>query len=500
VGLHVIPAPLRFETDGGQSFLCRSGMAVLYEDATLGPGIERFCSETARRTGIQLIPTAGQRISADPSIKVELASGKDLTALGRPRGVWPIGSRPADERHSLRIDEHRIVVRAIESAGASRALTTLVQLLAMQANGASGEISAPNARILDAPRYAWRGLSLDVARTFFPVAQILRVIDLLALYKLNVLHLHLTDDQGWRLPIGRPPAQPNSGEGFYSVEDLHAIVRYAEDRLVTVVPEIEMPGHAAALIQLHPELDLGRQVGWLDPELPATFNLIEKVLADVADIFPSSYIHIGGDEPQGMPPRLYSTYVQHVRDFLRSLGKRPVSWQESVRAGLGPEDVIQYWFTDIALADPISNREIETAIAASAPVILSPLDHCYLDTPYAEPSADAMQMDRQSRVGLRRYVPKTVAESFEWEPAQVLGARRAGHVAGVEAAIWTETIDDFDDLSFSLLPRLPGIAHKAWSDPKSADWRHHRASLARHARLWEQDDLTYFRTSAVDWL
>ena len=182
----------------------------------------------------------------------------------------------------------------------------------------------------------------------------------------------------------------------------------------------------------------------------------------------------------------------------------PLLWQLQVfnqsGALLRSQEVVGKENQTLALADPISNREIETAIAASAPVILSPLDHCYLDTPYAEPSADAMQMDRQSRVGLRRYVPKTVAESFEWEPAQVLGARRAGHVAGVEAAIWTETIDDFDDLSFSLLPRLPGIAHKAWSDPKSADWRHHRASLARHARLWEQDDLTYFRTSAVDWL
>jgi hexosaminidase len=528
---HVIPAPLRFKADSRQRFSCRSGMAVLYEDAALGPGIERFCSETARRTGIELISAAGQRISAEPSIRVELASGNDLTALATPRGVWPAGSGPADERHSLTIDEDQIVVRAVESAGALRALTTLLQLLAMRANGAGEEISVPCARILDAPRYAWRGLSLDVARTFFPVAEILRVIDLLTLYKLNVLHLHLTDDQGWRLPMGRLPAHPNSDDRFYSVEDLRTIVRYAEDRLVTIVPEIEMPGHASAIIQLHPELDPGRHivkqglsrgkqrpVGWLDPELPATFNLIEKVLADVAAIFSSSYIHIGGDEPQGMPPGLYSTYVQHVRGFLRSIGKRPLGWQESARAGLGPEDVIQYWLTGIAFADSLpaeirkqlhvqlssdlvmSSREIETALAASASVILSPLNHCYLDIPYADPSADALQTDRRGRVGMRRYAPRTVAESFEWEPAQVLGARRAGQVAGVEAAIWTETIADFDDLSFLLLPRLPGIAHKAWGEPTSADWRHHRASLARHARLWEQDDLTYFRTSAVDWL
>jgi hexosaminidase len=132
-------------------------------------------------------------------------------------------------------------------------------------------------------------------------------------------------------------------------------------------------------------------------------------------------------------------------------------------------------------------------------VIVSPLSHCYLDVPYAEPSADPAQADRQARVGLRFYSPRTVAESFGWEPADALGPGRAARVAGVEAAIWAETISGFDDLSFLLLPRLPGVAHKAWTDPRAATWVDHRDRLARHGRLWAQDDLTYFRTSAVDW-
>jgi hexosaminidase len=215
-----------------------------------------------------------------------------------------------------------------------------------------------------------------------------------------------------------------------------------------------------------------------------------------------------------MPHDLYASYVRRLRRLVRSLGRRPLGWQESARAGLGPDDVIQYWFTDIALpaslppqvraqmdADlALSRRDVEVAAAASVPVIASPLSHCYLDVPYAEPSADPAQADRQGRVGLRLYAPQTVAASFEWEPADVLGPGREAQVAGVEAAIWAETISGFDDLCFLLLPRLAGIAHKAWSTPRYADWADHRDRLARHGRLWSQDELTYFRTSAVDWL
>jgi hexosaminidase len=279
---------------------------------------------------------------------------------------------------------------------------------------------------------------------------------------------------------------------------------------------------------MRPELNTGRNLvefevppghthhtAWLDPELPATFELLEEVLAGVAAIFRGPYIHIGGDEPRRMPHDLYSSYVQRIRGLVRSIGKRPLGWHESVRAGVGPDDVIQYWFSDIALpaaslppevraqmdADvTMSRRDVETAVAASAPVIVSPLSHCYLDVPYAEPSADPGQAEMQGRVGLRLYSPKTVAESFDWEPTEALGPGRAAHVAGVEAVIWAETISDFHDLCFLLLPRLAGVAHKAWSDPRVATWTDHRDRLARHGRLWAQDGLTYFRTSTVDWL
>ena len=522
----VIPAPVRFDGGGGR-FALRPGTRISYAATEVGPVVERFCSEVTRRMGLRLAPVAGNPVADEPSVRIELANGDELGALPAPLGVSPTGDGPADERHSLAIDAGQVVVRAAEPAGAARGLTTFIQLLATVPATGAGEISVPGARIVDAPRYAWRGLSLDLARAFFTLGEIRRVIDLLALYKLNVLHLHLTDDQSWRLPMPRPAGRPEPGGAFYGAGDLRAVAAYAAERFVTIVPEVDSPGHTSALVRMHPELDTGRnqvefelspghpqQAVWLDPELPTTFELIGQVLAGVAQIFPGPYIHIGGDEPYGMPYDLYASYVRRVRDLVRSLGRRPLGWQESARAGLGPDDIIQYWFSGVALpasapagvraqmdADLASSRrDVEAAVAASVPVIVSPLSHCYLDVPYAEPPADPAQADRRDRLGLRFYPPKTVAESFGWEPAEALGPGRAARVAGVEAAIWAETISGFDDLSFLLLPRLAGVAHKAWSGPQAATWAGHRDRLARHGPLWAQDGLTYFRASTVDWL
>src|SRR5690242_2170338 len=195
----VIPAPARFDGGGGR-FALRPGTKISCAATEVEPVVGRFCSEIARRTGLRLAPATGGPVADEPSVRIELANGDEFGALPAPLGVSPTGDGPADERYSLVIDAGQVVVRAAEPAGVARGLTTLVQLLAAVPSAGAGEISVPGARVLDAPRYAWRGLSLDLARAFFTLDEVRRVIDLLALYKLNVLHLHLTDDQGWRLP------------------------------------------------------------------------------------------------------------------------------------------------------------------------------------------------------------------------------------------------------------------------------------------------------------
>ena len=528
----VIPAPLRFETGGGTGFAFRPGTVVGYADTPIAPLVGRFCTQIARRTGLRLAPTHGNRAPGEPSITIELAATDELGSLPTSAGLSPAGGDPAGERYSLVIEDGQIMLRATDPAGVARGLTTLIQLIASSRE----DFRVPAGRILDAPRYAWRGLSLDVARTFFTVGEIRRVIDLLEFYKLNVLHLHLTDDQAWPLALGRPAAGAEPDTPFYRDEDLRDLVGYAADRFVTVVPEIDTPGHTSALLRLRPDLRSGRneveyeflpghrrRAVWLDPELPATFELMEQVLTGLAGIFPGPYLHIGADEPRGMPDEVYAWYVRRLRRLVRTLGKQPLGWQESARAGLGPDDVIQLWLTGIDLpasASPqvrakveaevaLARRDAETVAAASVPVIVSPLAHCYLDVPYAEPPADTVpastgqantgQAERHARLGLRVYAPKSIADSFGWEPADTLGPGRAAQVVGVEAAIWAETISGFDDLTFLLLPRLAGVAHRAWSVPEASGWAGHRDRLARHGRLWAQDGLTYFRASTVDW-
>src|SRR5262249_54614298 len=196
------------------------------------------------------------------------------------------------------------------------------------------------ARVVDGPRFAWRGLSVDVARRFVSIDDLRRVVDLLALYKLNVLHLHLTDDPGWRLPFGRLRQTVDDGDAFYAADELRQLVAYAADRFVTIVPEVDTPGHVSALVEMRPELDTGRNLvemellpgyshrtAWLDPDSAETLALIGEVFAGVAEIFPSPYFHIGCDEPWGMPHDLYARYVDEIRRRARSLGKRPIGSQ-----------------------------------------------------------------------------------------------------------------------------------------------------------------------------
>jgi len=523
----VIPVPLNVVPNIGQ-LRVQHGVRVEYCDATLKPIVERFCRDVARRIGLQLeaVQTARGAPADDvPSIQVELHGCADLDALPAPIGISPMGRVTPNERYSLKIDADQIVIRGVEPIGAARGLTTLVQLLATTPPEADGAVVLHAMHILDAPRFAWRSLHFDVARTFYTVQEVKRVIDLLALYKFNTLSMHLTDDQAWRIEAGRP-AGYKSDAPFYTNVELRELIRYAEDRFVALIPLVNTPGHCNALVQMRPELDSGRNMlkfdpestAWLDPELPATYQVIEAVLAEIAGVFPEPYIFIGADEPFGMPDELYDAYVRHVHAFVRSIGKRTLGFQESMRSGIDRDHVIMYWISESdlggsAFSPPVefvamikkniarSGEDVERALKFSIPILLSPRSHAYFDVPYAEPSADPSQEERRLRVGLRAYAPKTIAETFDWDPAEALWPNaRLANLAGVGAAIWSETIKDFTDLTFMLLPRLAGIAEKGWSDAQMSSWADHRARLTAHGRLWTQDGLTYFKSSNVDWV
>ena len=527
----VIPAPARFEAGDGQGFAVRPGTTVAYAGTAIAPLVGRFCAQVTRRTGLRLTPAPGDRVPDEPSVTIELAAANEPGGLPASAGLSPDGGDPAGERYSLVIEDGQVVLRAAEPVGVARGLTTLIQLMATSPSRSANEIRVPAAQITDAPRYAWRGLSLDVARTFFPVAEIRRVIDLLELYKLNVLHLHLTDDEAWPLALGRPAAGPEPGAPFYRDEDLRDLAGYAADRFVTIVPEIDTPGHTAALLRLRPDLRSGRneveyeflpghrrRAVWLDPELPATFELMEQVLAGVAAIFPGPYLHIGADEPRGMPDEDYVSYVRRLRRLVRILGRQPLGWQESARAGLGPDDVVQLLAHRRrpsgvgAAAGPGAGRGGGGPVAprrrgggggvgtgdrlAAGPLLpRRPLrrpagrrgHRCRAGGPARPPRPARLRAQDH-----RRLVPVGARRNARAGPCRA-GRRRRSRDLGRNHLRLRRPV--LPPAAPPARRRPPGLEHSR----KRSGWAGHRDRLARHGRLWAQDGLTYFRASTVDW-
>ncbi|MBB6545774.1 family 20 glycosylhydrolase [Nonomuraea rubra] len=409
------------------------------------------------------------------------------------------------EEYELVVTAEGATVTAGSAEGLFRGATTVAQLV-------TEDRTVPCVRAGDGPALAWRGLSLDVARRFFTVEQVKRVIDLLALYKFNVLHLHLTDSQAWRLRISAWPRL--TGPESYTHDDYREIVAYAAERFVTVVPEIDMPGHVLAAVRAYPELGGEDEpahplVPFLDPRAEVTWRFVADVLGEVAVLTPGPYLHIGGDEAFGMPHELYAAFVTRALGLARAAGKRVVGWQEVSRSGaLTSADLAQCWVGDGDAFDPEAARktappqyhplidlaaaafeqaphDVPGAVAAGAAVLASPSRVLYLDRRYAEPSVLEEQNERRERVGFASYRPMTSREYFGWRPGELVEIPAGARLAGVEAAIWCETVGDFDDLAFLLLPRLAGIAEKAWTD-RATTWEDYRERVRTHTARWER--------------
>ncbi len=532
----VIPAPLHQEPASCGSFTLRPGDGISFCDEALASLARTFCHDLHADTGLQLVPTA-----AEPSaVHLELADAVDeLRDLPATHGISPTDGDPAAERYALDIGPEGVRIRATAPEGLFRGLTTLRQVIATTARPHDVAVTLSALRVLDAPRFAWRGLSLDVARTFFNVAEVKAVIDLLAQYKLNVLHLHLTDDQGWRLHIDAWPALTEvSGHsafgerpgGFYTKEEYQDLVRYAADRFVTVVPEIDLPGHCKAVFSAYPELapasfdpqdNGGLSIAVLDPNLATTMPFVTDVLSEVAALTPGPYLHIGGDEAFGMADGPYELFVTQVRLIVAHLGKKPVGWQETARSGLAAGDIVQYWLDGLdyfdldviaegmALPDEMralietsghrAAQDARTALEAGARLLLSPLTLTYLNQPYAEKGDPAQEAERD-RLGLKLYPGTTVESTVNWDPATAVdGITSEDQIAGIEAAIWCESVTGFSDLQFLLLPRLTGTAERAWAPQTAYENQDYTERLAAQAPTWRRAGWNYFRAESIPW-
>ncbi|MFI2780171.1 family 20 glycosylhydrolase [Streptomyces sp. ALB3] len=508
--------------------------------ATADPALEELAETLRALLSPHLpgrpLPAGGDALAAHA---LTLALDDDLPAPPRAVvGVAPDGgAHPADETYRLRVTADGIECLARTPQGVFRAATSAVQLIATA--GARGEL--PAQEVTDAPRYAWRGLMVDPARTFLTPDELRRIIDLAALYKLNVLHLHLTDNEGWRIEL---PATPRLTENvpdgparqFYTVAEFLSLQEYAARRFVTVVPEIDLPGHCRTLREAVPGLGEAPAPPGLEGRFPfvppldltdgATHAAVAQVLAEVCDLTAGPFVHIGADEAFGATAESFAASVRALRTMVRSFGKRPIAWQESARAGAGPQDIVQHW-VDVAMMDlpdteeelagrpelvaaghsmdfvkalknffAPTDHDLRRAVEAGGKVLLSPQSHLYLDRPYAAEFAPPEQAEAAGRLGFGNYRPLGVQHAAAWDPTAYPIPDTC--VAGVEATVFAEQFEGFDDVTVLLLPRLASVAEAAWCG-RAPRWTEYRERLAHHGRLWNQRNLAYFASTEVPW-
>ncbi|MCP4594230.1 MAG: family 20 glycosylhydrolase [bacterium] len=447
-----------------------------------------------------------------------------MSAETHPPAICLTISESADgstgqESYDLVVAPDRVLLRASRPRGLFLGVQTLRQLFPTEWTESNDRnpSTVPGGtircvRITDQPRYRWRGMLLDCCRHFMPKDFVKRYIDLLAYHRMNVLHWHLTEDQGWRIEIKRYPKLTQIGAwrgegderhgGYYTQEDIREIVAYAASRYITVVPEIEMPGHSVAALAAHPDLsctggpfEVSTHWGVHDDVYcagnEATFEFIENVLTEVLDLFPSEFIHIGGDECPKVrwkacrkcqarikaedlenEDELQSYFIRRVEGFLRKNQRRLVGWDEILEGGLAPNATVQSW------------RGMNGAIAAAQAghdVIVSPTTHCYLDYSQARTPGIPMPMG---------FVDLQTAYSFEPTP-KLLTEAQAGHVLGLEGNIWTEFAPP-ERVDQQVFPRLCALAEVAWTPAERRDWAGFSERLIVHLRRLEAMSVAYF--------
>ncbi|MEM8601363.1 MAG: family 20 glycosylhydrolase [Bacteroidota bacterium] len=412
------------------------------------------------------------------------------------------------EGYVLTIAPERITLAANAPAGWFYATQTLRQLLppAVEYEAAFPvPLAVPAGRIVDRPRFGWRGMMLDVARHFFGPDDVRRLLDLMALHKLNRLHLHLSDDQGWRIEIpGWPRLTEVGGStevgggpgGFFSLDEYAALVQYAAERYIIIVPEIDLPGHTNAALASYAELNCdgvapplytGTSVGFstVCVEREATYRFVEDVVRTLAEVTPGPYFHLGGDEVRELSPEQYATFMIRAQAIVEAHGKRVIGWDELAEVDLVPESIIQVWRP----AEAETQTQIREAVEAGATVVLSPADRVYLDIKY----------DGATVLGLMWAGLNSVRDAYDWDPTALLPGVPTGAIEGIEAPLWSETISTRADLEFMAFPRLAGIADLAWAPAATHDWTAYRLRLGAQAPRWTTLGLNFYRSPDIPW-
>lgn len=400
-----------------------------------------------------------------------------------------------DEGYVLEITPETVSIRAQSPAGLFYGVQTLRQLLPP---GLAGELALPVAVIRDYPRFEWRGTMLDVARHFFGPDELKQHIDTLAYYKINRLHLHLSDDQGWRLMINSWPRLAEYGGltavngdkgGYYTQDEYRDIIAYASQRFITIVPEIDLPGHTNAALASYAELNCdnqapalytGTEVGFssLCIDQPITTRFLDDVIGEVAALTPGPYLHIGGDEARSTPKTDYISFIETIQSIVTFHGKIMVGWNEISQARLQTPVIVQFWTGDMP------------PLPQDAMVIFSLAQYAYLD----------MKYDKETALGLDWAGTVSVQKAYDWDPADMLGSISEKNLIGVEAPLWSETVKNMDQVQFLVFPRLLGIAEIGWSPRQGRSWQTYAPRLAAHGPRLKALNINFYPSPDVRWL
>ena len=486
---NIIPIPVSINPTGSMFRLNANSKIYLEpmnsETEFIGQYLQ---NQIKHKTRFDLMVLTAEGISADKNIRLIIDDRDEL--LGQ-------------EGYELIITENRLTLKANKAEGLFRGVQTISQMLfplVHRSAALSEYVLMPTVEIKDYPRFEWRGVMLDVVRHFFSVSDVKKLVDRIALYKFNRLHLHLTDDQGWRIQINSWPnltiyggsTQVGGGEGgYFTQEDYSEIVEYAERRYIIVVPEIDMPGHTNAALASYPvlncngiapELYTGIKVGFssLCINKDSTYIFIDDVIREVSQLTPGPYIHIGGDEAMATDSVDYINFIQRVQSIVNSYGKQMIGWEEITQSRIKSNTIVQHWRK--------SQLALE-GVQQGSKLIMSPSTKAYMDMKYTP--------DTELGLNWAGYIK--VSDAYNWDPITQINGLSERDVLGVEAPLWTETILNFSDIEFMLFPRLPGIAEIGWSHAEVRNWEGYKQRLANHGYYWKAIGLNFYRSLEIDW-
>ena len=484
---HIIPQPAVLTATGSSFEVTQQTQIILGNDSDELKMIgEYFAQLISPATGFKLEIEHGEESSGNFYFTVSNSSPE----LG-------------DEGYKLNITNSIVKLEANKPQGIFRGIQTLRQLFPPEIEKLTQQDipwNLASGSIIDYPNYEYRGAMLDVSRHFFEVDDVKQYINWLARYKMNVLHLHLSDDQGWRIEIKKWPkltevggsTEVGGGEGGYYTQEQYAdLVKYAAERYITIIPEIDMPGHTNAALASYAELNCdnkltdlytGTEVGFstLCTEKEIVYEFIEDVIREIAQLTPGPYIHIGGDESHSTEKKDYIEFVERVQDIVMAQGKQMIGWDEIALTEVKPGTIAQHWD---------SPENALKAVEKGIKVIMSPASRAYLD----------MKYDSTTTLGLNWAGNIEVDRGYDWYPANLVRGVGKENILGIECPLWSETVTNLHEVEYLVFPRLLGYAEIGWSQAEARSWENYKLRLGNHASRFKEMGLNYYASELVDW-